>query len=107
MWLGVEKPCKIPCICLSLRSVVKSNNILGTQEACMGIDNLSTITLKNMGGLGMHEVLRRKEGVPSLCRVSGYCGVMLAYSQVSYPWSSWKEPLVCIGEESIQAYLFL
>ena len=90
-WLGFEKPCKIPCMCLSLDNDVKPNKSMGTQTTCMGIGNLSTLTLNITRGMGIPEELCSREGIPSLCCVSGYCGEMLSYIQVSYLWSSWRE----------------
>lgn len=88
----------MPCMCLSLRNVVKPSKSMGAQEACIGIGNIYSLTLKSARGMGTPRGLKRREEVPSLCCVSGYYGVVLAYSQGSYPWSSWREPLVCIGE---------
>ena len=107
MWLGVEKPYKTTYMLLYLHGVIKPSKILCTQDICMVIGNLSTFPLKSTRGMGMPEGLCRREGVKSFCCVSGYCGAILSYDQVSYLWISWREPLVYIGERAMQLYSFL
>ena len=107
MWLEVEKPCRTPYMCWSLRSIVKPSKDMGTLEAYMGIGNLSTLTLKSTEWMGMIEGLCSREGVPSLCCVSGCCGAILACSQERHLWSSWREPLVCIGEGIMRLYFYV
>ena len=87
-WIGFENPYKIPCMFSSLCNVIKPSKTMVDHVACMGIDNLSTLTLKRNGGMVMPEGLCRREGIPSLCCVSGYFGAVLACSRVSYLWSS-------------------
>ena len=84
MWLGVEKLCRTPCMCWCLRSIVKPSKNMGTHEACMGIGNISTLTVKRTGWMGIPKGLCSREGVPSLCFLSGCCGAILACTQVSH-----------------------
>lgn len=77
--LGLTNPV-FSCMCLSLCSDDKPSNNMGNHKTCMGISNLSMLTLNNTRGMGTPKGLCNGEGVPSLCCVSGYCGVKLAYS---------------------------
>ena len=49
----VTKTLCIPYMRLYLHSVIKPSKSMGTWESCMGIGNLSVLTLENTGGLGM------------------------------------------------------
>ena len=73
----------------------------------MGIGNLPMITLKSTEGICLPAGIYSREGVPYLCCVSGYCGAILAFILASYLWSSWREPLVLIGQRSMQLYAFV
>ena len=70
-----------------MHNTFKPSKSMGTQEDCMGIGNIYMLTLKRNGGMGIPKGLCSREGVPSLCYVSGYCGAE-ACSQVSYLCSS-------------------
>lgn len=69
----------MPCICLSLRNAIKSNKSMGTHKACMGVGNLSTLTLKSTKGMGTSEDYVAEKEYHHY-DVSGYYGVVLACS---------------------------
>ena len=67
-----------PCTCMILYSATKPNRSMGTQEVVRALVTFLCSHLRALEMMGTSKGLCSIEGVPSMCCVSEYFGVVLA-----------------------------